>query len=253
MMKTNYILQLCPVQPRDGLGLSWRHRWWDFKAGSQFSIYTWIEMSSTEEHYASEHNDGEHFDCAQNIFSIVVYVWSGVLLFLHCGIRPLPRGRSNESKNNFIGKENILQKGSSSESRNKIIAIENILQRFMGLAFSLQRQSCSLWWTASNPVLFPFFSWRRNLFAALRLWLVSSPTENRFSNFVIQVTTYQKQYFYTDSLESATEFVRAIADDIKRPFSVRFFAITEHLTLKGLLMSSAMALTNSVALSRESV
>ena len=35
------------------------------------------------------------------------------------------------------------------------------------------------------------------------------------------MTTYQKQYFYTDSLESATEFVRAIADDIKRPFSVR--------------------------------
>ena len=181
-------------------------------------------MSWTEKHYASEHNDGEHFDCAQNIFSIVVYVWSGVLLFLHCGIRPLPRGRSNESKNNFIGKENILQKGSS-ESRNKIIAIVNNLQRFMGLAFSLQRQSCSLWWTVSNPALFHFFSWRRNLFAALRLWLVSSPTENRFSNFVIQVTTYQKQYFYTDSLESATEFVRAIADDIKRPFSVRFFAI----------------------------
>ena len=100
----------------------------------------------------------------------------------------------------------------------------------MGLAFSLQRQSCSLWWTASNPALFPFFSWRRNLFAALRLWLVSSPTENRFSNFVIQVTTYQKQYFYTDSLESATEFVRAIADDIKRPFSVRFFAIAIGIT-----------------------
>ena len=35
------------------------------------------------------------------------------------------------------------------------------------------------------------------------------------------MTTYQKQYFYTDSLESATEFVRTIADDIKRPFSVR--------------------------------
>ena len=40
--------------------------------------------------------------------------------------------------------------------------------------------------------------------------------------FLIQVTTYQKQYFYTDSLDNATEFVRAIADDIKRPFSVRF-------------------------------
>ena len=36
------------------------------------------------------------------------------------------------------------------------------------------------------------------------------------------MTTYQKQYFYTDSLDNATEFVRAIADDIKRPFSVRF-------------------------------
>ena len=36
-----------------------------------------------------------------------------------------------------------------------------------------------------------------------------------------QVTTYQQQYFYTDSLEDATHFVRAIADDIKRPFSVR--------------------------------
>ena len=107
MMKTNYILQLCPVQPRDGLGLSWRHRWWDFKAGSQFSIYPWIEMSWTEEHYDSEH----YYDCAQNILSIVFYVWSGVLLFLHCGVRPLPRGRSNESKNNFMGKEIILQKG----------------------------------------------------------------------------------------------------------------------------------------------
>jgi len=43
----------------------------------------------------------------------------------------------------------------------------------------------------------------------------------------IMVTTYQKQYFYTDSLESATEFVRAIADDIKRPFSVRYNPYTQ--------------------------
>ena len=42
------------------------------------------------------------------------------------------------------------------------------------------------------------------------------------------MTTYQKQYFYTDSLESATEFVRAIADDIKRPFSVRCSADWGH-------------------------
>ena len=64
-------------------------------------------------------------------FSRVFYVWSGVLLFLHCGIWPLPRGRSNESENNFIGKENILQKGSS-ESRNKIVASENIPQKVYG-------------------------------------------------------------------------------------------------------------------------
>ena len=100
-------------------------------------FYPWIDMSWTEEHYDSEHNDGEHYDCAQNIFSRVFYVWSGVLLFLHCGIRPLPRGRSNESKNNSIGKENILQTGSS-ESRYKINAIENILQRSTGLKWKLE-------------------------------------------------------------------------------------------------------------------
>jgi len=43
----------------------------------------------------------------------------------------------------------------------------------------------------------------------------------------IMVTTYQKQYFYTDSLDSATEFVRAIADYIKRPFSVRYNPYTQ--------------------------
>ena len=38
---------------------------------------------------------------------------------------------------------------------------------------------------------------------------------------ICQVTTYQKQYFYTDTLEAATLFVRTIAEDIKRPFNVR--------------------------------
>ena len=118
-------------------------------------------MPWTEDNY-----DSEHYDFAQNILSIVFYVWTGVLLFLHCGIRPLPRGRSNESKNNLSEKKTSYK----SESRNKIIAIKNILQRFTGLGSSLQQQSCSLWWTASNPALFRFFSWRRNLFAALRSW-----------------------------------------------------------------------------------
>ena len=58
----------------------------------------------------------------------------------------------------------------------------------------------------SAEIMVSFSCWSRKL-----LW------------FSIQVTTYQKQYFYTDSLDSATEFVRAIADDIKRPFSVRFY------------------------------
>lgn len=43
----------------------------------------------------------------------------------------------------------------------------------------------------------------------------------------MMVTTYQQQYFYTDSLEDATHFVRAIAEDIKRPFSVRFNPYTQ--------------------------
>ena len=38
---------------------------------------------------------------------------------------------------------------------------------------------------------------------------------------VILQNTKQNQYFYTNSLENATEFVRAIAEDIQRPFSVR--------------------------------
>ena len=54
----------------------------------------------------------------------------------------------------------------------------------------------------------------------LRLWSLFCRL-TKVLQFSIQVTTYQKQYFYTDSLDSATEFVRTIADDIKRPFSVR--------------------------------
>merc|ERR1712008_125918 len=43
----------------------------------------------------------------------------------------------------------------------------------------------------------------------------------------MMVTTYQRQYFYTTSLENATEFVRAIAEDIQRPFSVRYNPYTQ--------------------------
>lgn len=38
----------------------------------------------------------------------------------------------------------------------------------------------------------------------------------------IMVTEYQKQYFYTDSMEEATNFVRDLANSIKRPFGVRY-------------------------------
>ena len=37
----------------------------------------------------------------------------------------------------------------------------------------------------------------------------------------IMVTEYQKQYFYTETIEQAIEFVRDIASSVERPFSVR--------------------------------
>ena len=37
----------------------------------------------------------------------------------------------------------------------------------------------------------------------------------------IMVTSYQQQYFYTETFEEAKEFVRNIANEVKRPFSVR--------------------------------
>ena len=43
----------------------------------------------------------------------------------------------------------------------------------------------------------------------------------------IMVTEYQKQYFYTESIEQAIEFVRDIANNVERPFSVRFNPYTQ--------------------------
>ena len=37
----------------------------------------------------------------------------------------------------------------------------------------------------------------------------------------IMVTSYQKQYFYTDTMDQAKDFVRDIADTVDRPFTVR--------------------------------
>ena len=37
----------------------------------------------------------------------------------------------------------------------------------------------------------------------------------------MMVTEYQKQYFYTETIEQAIEFVRDIANSVERPFSVR--------------------------------
>ena len=36
------------------------------------------------------------------------------------------------------------------------------------------------------------------------------------------VTTYQKQYFYTQTIEHALDFVRDIANNVQRPFGVRY-------------------------------
>ena len=43
----------------------------------------------------------------------------------------------------------------------------------------------------------------------------------------IMVTEYQKQYFYTESIEQAIDFVRDIANNVERPFSVRFNPYTQ--------------------------
>merc|ERR1712098_95015 len=43
----------------------------------------------------------------------------------------------------------------------------------------------------------------------------------------LMVTEYQKQYFYTDTIEEATAFVRSYAESIKRPFSVRYNPYTQ--------------------------
>jgi len=43
----------------------------------------------------------------------------------------------------------------------------------------------------------------------------------------IMVTSYQKQYFYTDTMDQAKDFVRDIADTVDRPFTVRFNPYTQ--------------------------
>ena len=42
-----------------------------------------------------------------------------------------------------------------------------------------------------------------------------------------QVTTYQKQYFYTQTIEHAIAFVRDIANNVQRPFGVRYNPYTQ--------------------------
>merc|ERR1719154_144969 len=41
------------------------------------------------------------------------------------------------------------------------------------------------------------------------------------------VTTYQKQYFFTETMDNAKEFVRDIANGVNRPFSVRYNPYTQ--------------------------
>ena len=41
------------------------------------------------------------------------------------------------------------------------------------------------------------------------------------------MTTYQKQYFYTQTIEHALDFVRDIANNVQRPFGVRYNPYTQ--------------------------
>ena len=41
------------------------------------------------------------------------------------------------------------------------------------------------------------------------------------------MTTYQKQYFYTQTIEHAIAFVRNIANNVQRPFGVRYNPYTQ--------------------------
>eukprot|EP00090_Calanus_glacialis_P013363 TRINITY_DN22004_c0_g1_i1.p1 TRINITY_DN22004_c0_g1~~TRINITY_DN22004_c0_g1_i1.p1 ORF type:complete len:561 (-),score=172.93 TRINITY_DN22004_c0_g1_i1:215-1663(-) len=43
----------------------------------------------------------------------------------------------------------------------------------------------------------------------------------------MMVTTYQKQYFFTETMDNAKEFVRDIANGVNRPFSVRYNPYTQ--------------------------
>ena len=43
----------------------------------------------------------------------------------------------------------------------------------------------------------------------------------------MMVTTYQRQYFYTETIEHALDFVRDIANNVQRPFGVRYNPYTQ--------------------------
>ena len=47
----------------------------------------------------------------------------------------------------------------------------------------------------------------------------------------MMVTSYQKQYFYTETMDQAKDFVRDIADTVNRPFTVRLDKIAHYWLL----------------------
>ena len=55
-----------------------------------------------------------------------------------------------------------------------------------------------------------------------------------------QVTTYQKQYFYTQTIEHAIAFVRDIANNVQRPFGVRYNPYTQSVDVLNNQVSSAL-------------
>ena len=55
-----------------------------------------------------------------------------------------------------------------------------------------------------------------------------------------QVTTYQKQYFYTQTIEHAIAFVRDIANNVQRPFGVRYNPYTQSVDVLNNQVSSQL-------------
>ena len=54
------------------------------------------------------------------------------------------------------------------------------------------------------------------------------------------VTTYQKQYFYTQTIEHAIAFVRDIANNVQRPFGVRYNPYTQSVDVLNNQVSSQL-------------